>query len=294
MSANAQLLTSRKVLHKKRSAAEIAVKTVFIIFLALLALAIVMPLLFVVSTSFKDYAQYITDPFGLSFSHPENYVKAWTTGNLGTYFMNSLIICVCTLVCGSFNMAIGSFAIGRLRFKGSGVMMSILLSTMFITGELTSIPMFILLRQIGLFNTRWAVVFTGCIAPQGFGILLGSNSLKGFPAEIHEAAILDGAGIWDQFAKIDLPFLRPAILYTAVGIFQGCWGDYMWPMIVIPSNRAHWTLAVGIVRQFADGNSAEFGIQCAGLLIIMVPILILYICFSKYFTEGIAVGAVKG
>jgi ABC-type glycerol-3-phosphate transport system permease component len=261
--------------------------------LLLLLFSIIYPLFFVLFTSFKDYAQFVKNPFSISFSHPENYVTAWTVGNFSKYFTNSVIVVCSIMIVQLFLTSIISFAIGRLKFKGCGIIYFFALSTMFFSGEITSIPLFLLIRDLNLYDSYWALIVPGMLALSGTGVMLGSNFLRKIPHEIIEASIIDGAGILRVFFSIDLHFLRSIIILQAVLSFNAIWSDYMWPLIVIPTNQNHWTLPLGLVK-FYSVNNANFGVLSAGLCIITLPVILFYTFFSKYFIEGVSMGAVKG
>lgn len=277
----------------KKNASRIAFRALYILILAIVTVTILYPLFFVVMTSFKSYLEYVRNPFAITFRHISNYAVAWKEGNFGRYFFNSVIVTASIIVCQILLSAIASFAIGRLRFRGANVILSLLLCTMFFTGEMTSIPTFILVRKLGMYNSMRALIFVGALGPVGLGAFLGTNYLRSLPKELTEAAVIDGASIADVFFRIDLPLMKSPLIMTAIMSFNGVWSDYMWPRIVIPTNQAEWTLPLGLVRFYSE-NNAQFGVLCAGLCIITLPILIFYCFFSKYFIEGASAGAVKG
>lgn len=266
----------------------------FLIFvLALITVAVLYPLLFVVITSFKNYGQVLADPFGISFDHPENYINAWIQGNFGAYFLNSIIVVVCGVAAQVFFTAIISFAIGVLRYKGSSVVMFALMSTMFLTGEIISIPLYVLFYNLGLLRSLWAIILPAMFGAPGMGALLASNYIRKIPNELHEASLLDGANFLQMFFRIDLPMMRPILTFVAIQVFTGTWSDFFWPFITVYGNPSAYTLPLGLIA-FQSQNSAQFGVLSAGLCIITLPIVIFYCFFSKYFLEGAAAGAVKG
>ncbi len=289
----AQNTAVRPASHSRRRAGELASKILVIVLMTLVTVLVLYPLLFVVSTSFKDYMQFVNDPFSIKFTHPENYVTAWERGNFGPYFINSIIVAVCA-VCGQvFFTALIGFAVGTLRFKGSGIILFIMLSTMFFTSEITSIPQLILIRELGLFGQLGALILPAVFGPPGMGALLVSNYMKKIPRELHEAAVLDGAGIFRIFLTLDLPLAKSILALIAILCFNGVWSDFLWPLIVLQSNSAAWTLPLGLIT-FQSVSNADYGVLCAGLCILTAPIVVFYASASKYFIEGVAAGAVKG
>ena len=263
------------------------------IFMALVTVAILYPLLFVLTTSFKDYSEFLKFPFKIMFTHPENYATAWINGRFSVYFLNSVFVAVCAVGGQMIMTALAAFTIGRLEFKGANVLLFVMLSTMFLTGEITSIPMFILIRELGFYDTIMALIFPAAFGAPGMGALLASNYVKNIPKEIHEAAVLDGASIPQTFWYLDFPLMRPILTLVAVMCFNGIWSDFMWPLVALPTNRSAWTMPLGLIT-FQSENNAQYGILCAGLVILTLPIVVFYSFFSKYFIEGVAAGAVKG
>lgn len=268
-------------------------KTALVLAMTIITVLILYPLLFVVATSFKTYAEFIKSPFSLSFSHPENYYKAWIDGHFGTYFFNSVLVTGLTVVSKVFMSGIVAYCIGVLQFKGYKAIMAVILSTMFFTGEITGIPQFILMREMGVLNSIWALILPGVLSPAGLGALLGVGYAKKIPKELHEAALLDGAGVFGIFWHVDFRLMIPMLTLVAIQTFQGTWSDFYWPLITITTNDAARTLPLGLIN-FQSQNNSDYGVLSAGLVILTLPLVALYSGLSKYFIEGVSTGAVKG
>ena len=278
---------------KRKRAYKIVTQALLILALTFIAVVIIYPLIFVLSTSFKTYGEFLKSPFSLSLKHPENYLNAFKVGRFGTAFLNSLIIAVVSTVCTTFTTTLAVFAIGVLRFRGSSLIVGALMFTMFISGDMTTVPAVLLIRALGLYNSLGSLIFQAALGVSGIGVFIGINYVRGIPEELHEAASLDGASIPQMFFRVDLPMLKPIMAYVAIGCFGGAWGDFFGPLIFIPMNDNALTLAVAVQR-FDTQNNSQYGTLCAGLMILAAPSVLIYSCFSKYFLEGIAVGAVKG
>ena len=164
---------------------------------------------------------------------------------------------------------------------------------MFISGEVTTIPLFLLIREFGLIDSLWALLLPVMIAVGGTGIFLGVTYIKNIPNDLHEAASLDGASILQTFFYIDLNLIRPVLAYIAITTFTATWNDFFWPFIVLPTNAAAQTLPIALIN-FQAQNNSMYGVLFAGLVIMSIPILLIYSFFSKYFLNGVAAGAVKG
>lgn len=277
----------------RKKAGKIAAQTILALILALIAFSVIYPLIFVISTSFKTYGEFLKSPFSLSFKHPENYVQAFTKGGFGTALINSVIVAVVNTVCCTLITTLAVFAIGVLRFRGSGIIIGILMFTMFVSGDMTTVPNVLLIRELGLYNSLGALIFRAALGVSGIGVFIGVNYVRQIPDELHEAASLDGASIPQMFFYVDLPMLKPIMAYVAIGAFGGAWSDFFGPLVYIPMNDTALTLAVA-VQKFDTQNNSQYGTLCAGLVVLAAPTVLIYACFSKYFLEGVAVGAVKG
>lgn len=276
----------------KRAYRYISIALLIFIMTALTVL-ILYPMLFVLSTSFKSYTEFLARPFALSLTHPENYVVAWRDGKFGTYFINSVIVTGLTVVTKVLMSALVAYCVGVLAFKGSRLMTAVIISTMFFTGEITGIPLFILTREIGALNTIWALILPGILSPAGMGALLGVSYVKKIPKELHEAAILDGSGLVKMFFYLDFRLMFPMMALVAIQTFTASWSDFFWPLITITTNDSAKTLPLGLIN-FQSQNNVNYGVLSAGLCILTVPIVVLYCFLSKYFIEGVAAGAIKG
>lgn len=261
--------------------------------ITLIAFVVLYPLFFVISTSFKTYGEFIKSPFSVTFRHPENYVKAFVEGRLGRSIVNSVIVAAVAVTCQTMITAFAIYGIGVLRFKGSGIFIGILLFTMFISGEMTTVPNILLIRELGLYNTLGALIFPAALGVSGLGVFIGVNYVKAIPGELHEAANLDGASVPKMFFSIDLPMIKPVLAFVAINAFSGAWSDFFGPLVYIPMNEDAYTLAI-TVQKFDTQNNSEYGTLCAGLVILAAPVVVIYSIFSKYFLEGVAIGAVKG
>ena len=287
---------SSAAFRRKRTRAEvkrIVSNVVLFVVMAVVTVLVLYPMLFVLFTSFKTYAEFLDDPFGFSFAHPENYARAWIDGRFSTYFLNSVLVTALTVLSKVFMSGIVAYCVGVLQFRGYKIFMAVILSTMFFTGEITGIPTFLMMRSLNTLDTLWALILPGVLSPAGLGALLGVGYAKKIPKELHEAALLDGAGLFSIFWHIDFKLMIPMLTLVAIQTFTGSWSDFYWPLITITTNDAARTLPLGLIN-FQSQNNSEYGVLSAGLVILTIPIVALYAGLSKYFIEGVAAGAVKG
>lgn len=279
----------------KRKIISIISNVILALILALIAILVIYPLFYVVSTSLKDYNTYISNPFGVDFLNLKfsNYADVMKSSNIFNSMLNSVIIAVISVVLMVMWAALASFGVGIVRFKGSGIIYFVAVSTMFFTGEMVYIPLYIMYWKLNLLNTFWVLVIPYVIGLSGLGVIMGSGFIKQIPGEIHEAAFLDGAGLRHIFFLIDLPMLKPILAMVAIMQFQSSWSEFFWPLITVIGNKDVYTLPL-IIINFNAKDATFYGQYCAGLTIMTVPIVVVYCFFSKYFMEGIAAGAVKG
>ena len=268
-------------------------QTLLVLLMLIITILILYPILFVVSTSFKTYEEFIENTFSFSLKHPENYASAWVDGHFSTYFFNSVLVTVLTVLSKVLMSSVVAYCIGVLEFRGHKIIMMVVLSTMFFTGEITGIPQFILMRELGVLNTIWALILPGVLSPAGLGVLLGVGYVQKIPKELHEAALLDGANAFQLFWHIDFRLMIPMLTVVAIQTFQSSWSDFYWPLITITSNDSARTLPLGLIT-FQSQNNSSYGILSAGLVILTLPIVLLYSALSKYCIEGVSSGAVKG
>lgn len=280
---------------RKSKVVNVVLKSWLIFLLVVITISILFPVYFVVATSLKSYGEYVKNPILIDFSAVSfgNYVTVLKSNNLFRAFGNSVVITAISVVATVIFSALGSFAISVIRFKGSQLFKSLSVITMFFTGELTYIPLFLLYNKMGLLNSYWVLIIPCLIGFPSLGIMLGSNYLKDVPSDIHEAAFIDGCGVWTMFWKVDLPLMRPVIALIAVMSFQSAWSEFFWPMITTLGNEDVYTLPLKIL-QFKAADASMFGEYCAGLTVMTIPMVIVYMFFSKYFIQGMTGGAVKG
>lgn len=279
----------------KRKTIKTVSNIILAVVLAVITILVIYPLFYVIATSLKDYNTYISNPFGLDFANLKfsNYADVMKSSEIFTSMINSVIISAVSVVLMVLWAALSSFGIGIVKFKGAGLIYFIAVSTMFFTGEMVYIPLYIMYWELGLLNTFWVLIIPYVIGLSGLGVIMGSGFIKQIPNEVHEAAFLDGAGLSHIFFMIDLPMLTPILAMVAIMQFQSSWSEFFWPLITVIGNKEIHPLPL-IIISFNAKDASNYGQYCAGLTIMTVPIVVVYCFFSKYFMEGMAAGAVKG
>ncbi|MFD4025515.1 carbohydrate ABC transporter permease [Streptomyces sp. NPDC058576] len=251
------------------------------------------PFLWQLSTSLKGAGESVFGyPPQLLPSDPtvDHYVSAAETVPVFRYAVNSLLVAV---GCATTNCLFGSlagYALARMEFRGRRIAFGIFLATMIIPFESIMVSEFLMMRSLRLNDTLLGVMLP--LAVTGLSILLFRNAFLGLPREIEEAAVLDGAGEWQRYARIALPSVRGTIAVVAIFSFVFAWDDFLWPLIVL-SDPANYTLTVGI--QYLSGTfTNDQRVVAAGTMIAVVPLLVLFFTLQRYFFRGVGEGAVKG
>lgn len=276
----------------KKPTSKVIIKAVNQFIMIIVGIAVLYPLFFVVMTSFKSTEDVIIKPFSITKLYPSNYYEAWNLGHVADYFMNSLYVTVITLILQTIIIILAGYAFGKLKPKGHNMLLMLYLTALFVTTEMTTVPVFILLKDLGLINTRWGLILPYTASGLVLGTYIVTNFIKGLPKELDEAAIVDGASLFDILVKIDLPLLKPVIFTILIINFQSVWSEFYWALISI-KDEAIKTLPLGLIN-FQSEYGSNFGVLTAGLTILTVPVFVFYLFASRYFIEGITVGAVKG
>jgi multiple sugar transport system permease protein len=260
--------------------------------LAGLTLVSLFPLLWMLSVSFMHAGEASVLPPPLLPASPtlDNYRELFMRGGMTRYLMNSLLLATAvTLISLLFN-AMAGYAFAKLQFAGQKRLFKLLIGTLIIPGQVAMMPLFLLLKQMGLVNT-----YGGIIAPAMagiFGIFLVRQYALSIPDELLEAARMDGAGEFRIFFSIIMPLLAPILASLALFTFLGSWNDFMWPLIVL-SDADLQTLPVALASLSRE-HAQDGEMMMAGSVVTVLPVLLLFLALQKYYIRGLLVGSVKG
>jgi multiple sugar transport system permease protein len=260
--------------------------------LAGLAAVSLFPLLWMVSVSLMPAGASSTLPAPLlpATVTLDNYRILFGGIGMGRYFLNSLGLAVlATLLSVSFNVMAG-YAFAKLAFRGRDAIFKTLLGALVIPGQVAMLPLFLMLKPLGLINS-----YGGALVPMlasVFGIFLVRQFARSIPDELLEAARIDGASEWRIFLTIVVPLLTPVLVTLAVFAFLGSWNDFMWPLIVLTDDSLH-TLPValaGLAREHVQDNE----LMMAGSVVTVLPVLVLFLALQRHYMAGLMAGGVKG
>jgi putative chitobiose transport system permease protein len=261
--------------------------------LLLVALLMLLPLLWLVSTSLKGPQENIfTTPPALFPSAPslEAYTRLFADNPLGTYLINSTIVSSLAVLANLLFCSLAAYPLARMRFTGRGLVMALVVATILIPFQVVMIPLYLLMVQIGLRNTLWALIIPQ--AATAFGIFLLRQSFLAVPVELEEAARIDGCTPIGEWWNIMLPAARADLITLAMFVFIGTWSDFLWPLIIL-DEPALYTLPLGL-QQLASSFSLDWRLVAAGSIVSILPVLILFVFLQRYILPSASSDAVKG
>ncbi|TFE50648.1 carbohydrate ABC transporter permease [Streptomyces sp. ICN441] len=269
---------------------EIALR--YVALLAVLALT-VGPFLWQLSTSLKGpHEDIFASPPAFLPEQPTfaNYVRVAETIPVWDYALNSLTVAVVNVVANCTGAALAGYALARLRYRGRRAATLVFILAMLVPVEGIIIALFTTMRGLGLNDTLAGVVLP--LSVSALNVLLMRNAFLNLPYEVEEAAFVDGANVWQRFARIALPSVKGTLAVVAILAFMGAWDDFLWPLIVL-SDPQNFTLTIGL--NYLHGTFADDErLVAAGTIIAVLPLIVLFACLQRYFFRGVGEGAVKG
>jgi multiple sugar transport system permease protein len=261
--------------------------------LLLVAAAFTTPLAWMVLTSLKSQEQIVAEPHRvLPYQWRfENYVEATTSIPYFVYMRNSLILCAGSVLGTLSSCSLAAYAFARLKWPGRDGLFLVLIATMLLPWHVTMIPRFLLVRDVGLYNSLGALVLPTFLG-DAFSIFLLRQFFLTIPEELSEAARLDGCSEWGIFWRVILPLSRPALVTVALFQFIAAWNDFNGPLLYL-SDPARFPLAYGL-EQFTSAYSSQTNLLMAAAVLFTLPIVILFFLAQRTFLRGIAMTGLKG
>lgn len=277
----------------KKTATQKAIRLITYILLIIFTLMCLYPLFWLFLSSFKENTELYMNPWGFPAQwRPDNYVNAIVKGKVLEYFMNSVIIAVSSVIMISILATMVSYAITRMQWKLSRLVYNIFLAGMMIPIYAMIIPLFSIFKNLGLLDNYLSVIIPHIAIGLPMSIFIICGFMQGIPGELEEAAIIDGANIYQCFAKIILPISKSSIVTVAVVQFINIWNDLLLPRIFLTSAQK-MTLPVGLTN-FQAQYSTDYVGMIAAVIITIIPSIIVYILLHRQIMEGMVAGAVKG
>ena len=261
--------------------------------LLLLALMMLLPLIWLLSTSLKGPTENIfASPPSLVPSQPslQAYQRLFAANPMVTYLLNSFIVSSLAVLANLLFCSLAAYPLARLRFAGRGLVLALVVATILIPFQVVMIPLYLLMVQIGLRNSLWALILPQ--AATAFGIFLLRQSFLAVPVELEEAARIDGCGPLGEWWNIMLPAAKADLITLAMFVFIGTWGDFLWPLIIIDDVK-FYTLPLGL-QQLSSSFSLDWRLVAAGAIMSILPVLLVFVLLQRYILPSDTANAVKG
>ena len=292
---------------KKHTSGERIYKIFIYIVLIALAVSILVPVAWVFMASIKENSEFYGNPWALPMGfHWQNFVDAWNKARMGDYMLNSVIVTVLALAILLVVALPAAYCLSRFHFRGRKFLNTAFMAGLFINVNYIVVPIFLMLRDGDTFLKKifgsgfllnnivvLAIVYAATALP--FTIYLLSGYFATLPHDFEEAAYIDGAGYGSTMVRIIFPMAQPSIVTIILFNFLSFWNEYIISMTLLSSTSGPRTLPVGLLNLMqAQQSAAQYGIMYAGLVMVMLPTLVLYICVQKKLIQGMTVGGLKG
>ena len=285
-------MSSTAVVMKKKKSSAVLRRVLLYIVLILIAVIMVVPFLWMLSTSLKTQYDAVKSPPVWIPDPPrwENYVKLFTEQPMFQFMLNTIKIVFFVVLGQLFFSSLAAYSFARISFKGRNVVFFFYIATLMVPGQVTMIPTYLMFAKAGLTDNHLALILPAFFS--AFGVFLLRQFFMSLPRELEEAAEIDGCNPFMTYWRIMLPLVVPAMLTLGVFTLMNTWNDYMGPLIYL-SSPEKYTMTLGIAY-FKGVYTTQWNLVMAGSIVSVVPILIAYLCAQKYFIEGIAFSGVKG
>ncbi|SDT31613.1 carbohydrate ABC transporter permease [Microlunatus soli] len=262
----------------------------------LITLVMVYPLLWLLGSSFKPDQDIFTSASALPL-HPtaDNYRTGWSAGDVsfGQYMINSLMVCLLCALGNVVSCSLAAFAFARIRFAGRRVWFGLMMGSIMLPGHVLLVPQYFMFNTLGWIGSYLPLIIPKFLATDAFFVFLMVQFIRGLPAELDEAAELDGCGRYATFARIVLPLTGPAIVTTAVFSFIWTYEDFLTPLIYL-NDSFTYTVPIGL-NMFIQGlGQSSYGQMLAMSVVSLAPVIIFFLLFQRQLLNGIATTGMKG
>lgn len=268
------------------------------IFLAIFFVISFFPVFFTFMSSFKSNMEILTTGNTLIPKHfvLENYTKAWKMADFSTYTKNSVFLAVFCVLGAIMSSTVCGYAFARGKFKGKEIIFYFMISSMFVSlGTLTLYPLLMIMKAVHLNKSLWGVIIIRVFGMNVTNLFIARGYITSIPSEIDEAAKIDGCSFFGIYRRIIFPLCKPLIATVAILAFRSAWNDYMLPMVFTMTDTSRMPLVVGVMHLKSSGAAASaWNLMLAGTAISLIPMIIIYIAFNRFFISGMTAGAVKG
>ncbi len=262
------------------------------VLLFFLCFLFLMPIIWVIGSSFKSGGELFSWPPSLFGKNPswDNYIKALQEGDFTRYFLNTVFVSIMATVLTVIVNVMSGYAFAKYRFKGQTILFGIVLATLMVPLEVIMIPIFKVIVATNLYNNLWGLIIPAVASPTA--VFLVKQYYVGIPDAYMEAARIDGASETNIFLRIMLPLAKPVISVLCIFSFMWRWNDYLWPKLVINS-KTKYTIQLALAN-FSGEYSVDWNTLLAMSVISMIPVIIVFVSLQKYIIGGMTAGGVKG
>lgn len=267
-------------------------RMILYVLLILIAMMMLVPFLWMLSASLKLDKDVFTMPIQWIPKEPrwDNYIKIWEKIPLGTFILNTTKLTLIITFLQLFTSSFAAYAFSKLEFKYRNALFLAYIATIAMPWQVYMVPQFMMMRGLHLNDTHMAMI---CLqAFSAFGVFMMRQFYQGIPDSLCEAARIDGMNEYQIYAKVMLPLSKPALSTLIIFTFVGTWNDFLGPSIYL-TTESKKTLQIGL-RMFIGQYSSEYGLIMAASVVSLIPVLIVFLIFQRYFVEGIASTGVKG
>lgn len=267
-------------------------KLILYVVLSFGAIIMVLPFVWTVLSSLKNMGQTFAYPVKI-LPNPvvwENYPESLAALPFGRAYWNSFYIAAIVVIFQLLTATMAGYSFAKLKFKGNGIVFILFLATMMVPSQVTMIPLFLIMENIGLLGSHMSLILPAALF-NAFGVFLMRQFIAGLPDELEEAAIIDGASVPQIFVRIIIPLVKPSMAAFGIFVFLGQWNSFMYPLIFLNKTE---TFTVPLLLNFFKGTYAtDYPLLMAGTVISVVPVLIVYLFFQKQIIQGIAITGMK-
>jgi raffinose/stachyose/melibiose transport system permease protein len=256
------------------------------------ATAALAPLVIMVLDSLRPNAEVLSQPLGVpSLVDLSSYETAWSQASFAAYVRNSALVTVAAVALDVAVSLPAAYVLGRLRFRGSGMLLAYFMAGLMLPVRLGILPVFYLLGGLNLLDSRLGLTLVYAAGGIPFSIFVLAAFFRGLPAELEEAALLDGAGPVRIFSRIMVPLVKPAVATVVVFRFVPLWNDFFFPLVLLRTTD-RYTLPVGLTQFFGEFQT-NWSALFAGLVIATVPLILLFVVATKQIVEGLTAGMTR-
>ena len=261
--------------------------------LILFAVFVLVPFMWVIFTALKSNLEIAQEPLGLPPNWRfENLAQAWNQGKFSRYFINSVIVTVPIVLLVVSLSCLAGYGLARLKMPGRMLIFYFFLVGLMVPFTSIMIPLFYILRDIGVLGTYWAMILPQTAISLPFGIFFMRAFFSGLPYDLTDAAKIDGCNDFGVFRRVMLPLAGPAVAALVVFNFMGSWNAFLLPLIYLQSDKLR-PVMTGMMF-FTTRWGPDYSMSMAGTLIVMAPIMAVYLVFQRQFIQGLTAGAVRG